>query len=82
MGNIGKKATKQEAIWGVFFHCYHYFKKVAMETVWYLKLYNFLVPASRGFGILRFLAFIWYMMLLVLPPAGVHTKIWSFAATL
>ena len=82
MRNIGRKATKQWFDWRVFFQCFHYFKKVAMETVRYLQSYNFLVPASCSFWILRFLAFIWYMMPLVLPPAGVHPKIWSFAATL
>ena len=53
-----------------------------METVRYLCLYNFLVPASHSFWILRFLAFIWCMMPLSLPPVGVHPKIWSFAAPL
>ena len=82
MKNICKKATKQEFNWRVFFQCFDYFKKVAMVTVRYLHLYNFLVPASRRFWILRFLAFIWCMMLLVLPPVRVPPKIWSFAATL
>ena len=62
----------------VFFQCFHYFQKVAMETVRYLQSYNFSVPASRSFRILRFLAFILYMMLLVLLPAGVTPKISHF----
>ena len=49
-----------------------------METVRYLRLYNFSVPASRSFWILRFLAFIWCMMLLSLPPVGVTPKISHF----
>ena len=78
MKNICKKATRQEFNWRVFFLCFDYFKKVAMVTVQYLHLYNFLVPASRSFWILRFLAFIWCMMLLVLPPVRVTPKISHF----
>ena len=33
MKTIGKNATKQELNWKVFYQFFHYFKKVAMETV-------------------------------------------------